>query len=120
ERKVPQVVRSGDVASDDAEGLRERPEFDLDLVLDVEVRGDATTTVAEHAFAVGVVDVDHRAKFLADPGDVAHRRDVAVHREHAIRDDEYFLRPAVDLFERALEIRYVAVSIDDPLGLRQP
>src|SRR2546426_28558 len=118
ERIVSQFVRSGDVSTDDAEGLRERAEFDLDFLLDVEVGRDAATTVAEHALAVGVVDIDHRAKFVADPGDVAHGCDVAVHREHPIRDDEDFFRPAVDLFERPFEIRDVAVSVDDSLGLR--
>src|SRR2546426_8129268 len=116
---VPQVVRPRDVSADDAQGLRERPELDLDLVLDLEVGRDAAASIAENALAVRVVDVDHGAEFLTDPRDVPDRRDVAVHREHAIGADEDLLRPTVDFFEGPLEIPDVAMSVDHALRLRQ-
>src|SRR5207237_48598 len=83
------------------------------------VQAAATAPIADDAFPVRIVDVDHRAEFLADPSDVAHGCDVAVHREHAIRDDEDLLRPAIDLLESPLEVPDVAMSVDHPLGLRQ-
>src|SRR5439155_23268842 len=80
---------------------------------------DAAAAIAENALAVRVVDVDHGAEFLTDPRDVPDRRDVAVHREHAIGDDEDLLRPAVYFFEGPLEIPDVAMSLDHALRLRQ-
>src|SRR3989304_1700313 len=50
----------GHVAADDPEGLRERPELDVDLLLDVEVGRDAAASVPEDALSVGVGDVQHR------------------------------------------------------------
>src|SRR5207247_3637477 len=56
QRVVPEVVRSGDVAADHAERLRERAQLDLDLVFDVEMRRDAPAAVPQDSFPVRVVD----------------------------------------------------------------
>src|SRR2546430_9578778 len=120
EGKVPKVVGARHVASHDAERLRERPELNLDLLLDVEVRGDAPPSLSEDAFAVRVVDEYHRAERLAQIGDLVDRRDVAVHREDAVADHEDLLRPAVGLLERPFEVAHVRVAVDDPLGLPEP
>src|SRR3989304_4575085 len=76
QRVVPQVVRARDVASDDAQRLREGAEFDVDLLLDVEVGCDPATAIPENALPVRVVDENHRAGLLRDVRDVPDGGDV--------------------------------------------
>ena len=49
---------------------------------------DAAPGLPEHADAVRVVDDDDRAVLARELDDLRQLRQVALHREHAVRDDQ--------------------------------
>ena len=65
---------------------------------------------AEHAGAVRLVDHEPRAEALAEVADRRQRRDVALHREDAVDDDEDAAAVAGRLLERALELVHAVVA----------
>ena len=92
---VAQVLRAGDVAAQDADRLGQRADLDRDPAVEPEVVDRAAAVAAEHARGVGVVDHDRRAELLGRLDDPRQRRDVAVHAEDAVGDDEdEAVRPA--------------------------
>ena len=56
--------------------------------MQTEVVDAPSTVAAQHARGVGVIDEDGRADRLGRLDDGRQGRDVAVHREHAVGDDE--------------------------------
>ena len=88
-RKSIDLVRAGDEAAAGGERLRERAHPQVDAVLDAEQLGGAGAARAEHAGAVRLVDHQPRAVGAAQLGDLRQRRDVALHREDAVDDDEH-------------------------------
>ena len=101
-----------------AERLAERADDDVDLVLEPGLGDGAAAAGAERAGAVRLVD-DHA--HVVAPGeldDLRQRRDVAVHREDAVGDDQ---RAApLGLAQAPREVVDVAVVVDEGLGPRQP
>ena len=92
-RGDPQVVdhlgRPGDEAAAGGERLGEGAHAQVDAVLDAQQLGGARAARAEHAGAVRLVDHQARAVALAQLDDVHQRRDVALHREDAVDDDQH-------------------------------
>ena len=74
--------------ADHAKGLAQRADLDMDAAVQAKVIDDAAPALAQHAFAVGVVHHEHDAMFLGDVADLVQRRDVAVHAEDAVGDDQ--------------------------------
>ncbi len=68
--------------------LLKRADLDGDPAVQPEVIDAAPARLAEHARGVGVVDHDRRAVLLGSGHDRGQRRDVAVHAEHPVGDDE--------------------------------
>ena len=110
-----------------ADGLAERPDLDRDPPVQAEVVDRAPPVAAEHAGGVGVVDEDGRAGRLGRLDDPGQWRDVAVHAEHAVGDDEdqpvglAASRPAVAdrLVEHGPQRVDVGVGVDLARRLRQ-
>ena len=97
-------------------GFREGAEFEFHLPVDVEMVHDAPATFTEDAFAVTIVDHDHGIMLFGQGHDLVQRRDVTVHGEDAIGDDELPFRTLVGnqhLFQRA----HVVVRIHRTTGL---
>ena len=88
DQDVAQVLRAGDVAAEDADGLAQRPDLDRDAAVEPEVVDRAAAVAPEDARGVGVVDEDRRVGRLGRLDDPGQRGDVAVHAEHAVGDDE--------------------------------
>ena len=65
---------------------------------------------AEHAGAVRLVDHQPRAVALAEVADLRQRRDVALHREDAVDDDEDAAAVARRALERLLELVEAVVA----------
>ena len=84
----PQGLRSGDVATEHADRLRERADLDVHPAVEVEMVDAAPAVPPEHPGRVGVIDVDDRVVLLGQLDDLRQLGDVAVHAEHAIGDDE--------------------------------
>ena len=88
--------------------------------LDAEQLGGAGAARAEHAGAVGLVDHQARAVALAQLADLAQRRDVALHREDAVDDDQHaaavVLRRAASI---VLELVQAVVAERAQLGARE-
>ena len=76
---------------------------------------DAAAARAQHALAVGVVHHERDAVLLGHRGDFVQRRDVAVHAEDAVGDDEPPGSRA-GLLNRAAQVRHVGVRIANDLG----
>ena len=74
---------------------------------------------AEHAGRVGLVDHEPRAEALAQVADRRQRGDVALHREHAVDDDEDAAAVAGRLLERALELVHAVVAEGAQLRARR-
>ena len=85
---VLEVLPAGDVAAHHADGLGQRADLDVDAAVEVEVVDRAAAVAAEHARRVRVVDHDRRFVPVGDVADAGQRRDVAVHREDAVGDDQ--------------------------------
>ena len=50
---------SGDHAAHDAKGLAHRADFDIDTAVQAKMIDNAAPTLAQHAFAVGVINHEH-------------------------------------------------------------
>ena len=96
------------------------PTIDVDLAVEPGLGDGAAAAGAERAGAVRLVD-DHAGVVAAgELDDLGQRGDVAVHREHAVGDDQ---RAApLGLAQAPREVVDVAVLVDEGLGpgRRQP
>ena len=111
-------VVAGDERAVGAERLAERADDHVDLALEPGLGDGAAAARPERAGAVRVVD--HHAHVVAprELDDLLERRDVAVHREHAVGHDQ---RPAVVRVAQAPgQVVDVAVAVDERLGAREP
>ena len=117
-----------DVAAQHADGLAECPDLDRHAPVQAEMVDRAPSVPAEDAGGMGVVDEHRRACRLGRLDDPGEWRDVAVHAEHAIGDDEDQpvglaapRAPVADrLVEDAAERLDVGVGIDLARRLREP
>ncbi len=64
------------------------PIADVNPVLDAQVFGHAPAVAAENAGGVGLVHQQHRLVPLGQVGQFGQRRQVAVHAEQAVGDDQ--------------------------------
>jgi hypothetical protein len=80
--------RAGHVPAERPDRLRQRSDLDGDPAVQVEMVDAPSPVAPEDARRVGVVDHDGRTELLGRLDDAGERRDVAVHREHAVGHDE--------------------------------
>jgi hypothetical protein len=85
----------------------------------VPIRRSTRSARAEHAGGVRLVDHEARPEALAQVADGLERGDVALHREHAVDDDEDPAVVAAGLLERALELVHAVVAVRAELRARQ-
>ena len=112
---IDQPRAARDVAAHDAYGLGERAELDVELLVDAEVVRRAAPA-AENARAVRVVHHDGRIVLLGQIDDSGQRRDIAVHAEDAVRDDQPLLDSQTHrTLEAVLQRVQVLVLVDRPL-----
>ena len=90
----------------------------VDLVLQPGLGEGAAAARSERAGAVGVVDDGAQAVALGELDDLLQGSDVAVHREHAVGDDQG--AAALGVADAPLEVLDVGVVIDEHVGARQP
>ena len=110
---VADLLRRGDVpAGRAAERLAERPGDDVDLAEEAEVLDGAATRLAEDADAVRVVDDDDGVVLARELDDLGQLREIAFHREHAVRDDQ-LPRVARRGGEAVAQRVHVRVRVDD-------
>ncbi len=82
------LLAGGESADRAAEALAQRAGEDLDLAAQVELLGGAAARLADHAGRVRLVDHHHGIVLRSEGVDLIERSDVAVHREHAVGDDQ--------------------------------
>ena len=111
---------AGDVRAIDAERLAEGPELQVDAPGDSRLVSGAGTMPAEHAGAMGIVDEQCRTVVLLELDDPGQWRDVTVHAEHRVGDDEHAASGPARTRELALEIIEVAVRVPQDLGAGKP
>ena len=109
-------VVAGHEAAVGAEGLGERAGDDVDLALEAGLGDGAAAVGAEGAERVGLVDQHADVVAVAQVDDLAQRRDVAVHAEHAVGGDQG--RAAVALAQGPGQVVGVGVAVGHHLGAR--
>ena len=124
---LAQCLGPGDVAAESADGLRQRTDLDGDAAVEAEMVDGAAAVPTEDARGMGVVDHDGRTELLGRLDHAGEWRDVAIHREDAVGDDQdqpivAAARPPVlaSLAEHLAERGHVGVGIDLARRLRQP
>ena len=90
--------------------------IDVDLAEEAEVLDRSASRLAEDADAVRVVDDDDRVVLARELDDLGQLREVALHREDAVRDDQ-LARVARSGREPVAQRAHVRVRVDD---LRRP
>ena len=75
----------------------------------------ASSVAAEHAGSVRVVDHHDRAVFLGRLAQAGQRADVAVHREHAVGDQQLLPRLVLHAGELLFGVGNVFVTEDENL-----
>jgi hypothetical protein len=104
-----------------AERLAERARHQVDTIADSEELGRARSGRAQDAGGMGVVHHHQCVVLLGHRAQVTEGRDVAVHREHAVGDDEDAARTGGPRGRQlSVEVPQVAVRVAEPLRLRQP
>ena len=117
---IDQVLRPADVAAQRADGLRQRAHLHVDAAVHVEVVDRPAAVAAQHARGVGVVDHHDGAVLLGQGGELVHRADVAVHREHAVGDDQLVAGLVLRSPAAVPRSGDVLVAKDLDLGAREP
>ena len=113
--KIAQRGRRGDIAADDAEGLRQCPFDHRQPMTDAEAPGNPAAARAVEPDRMDLVEIGHGAKGLGRVAQFGNRRDVAIHRVDRLKGDE--LGPGgVDPGEQAAEILGVVMGEDVLLG----
>jgi hypothetical protein len=102
-----------------AERLAEGAGHEVHTVAHAEELWCAGAGRAQDAGSMRVVDHHQRAVLLRHRAQLIERGDVAVHREHAVGDDERASRTGSGRQLRR-EVPHVAVLVAEPLRLRQP
>ena len=101
-----------------AERLAQRADDHVDLALEPGLGDRAAAARAQRAGAVRLVDHHARVVAAGELDDLGQRRDVAVHREDAVGDDQR--AAAVGLAQAPREVLDVAVVVDEGLRPGEP
>ena len=113
------MLRPRDEPAEDADRLRERPHLDIHSAVQAEVVDGPAPVLAQHPRRVGVVDHHDGAVLVRDLDQRWKRCDVAVHREHAVGDQELVASRRLRLGEERVGRGRVLVREDLDLGPRQ-
>ena len=85
---LAQGDRSRHVPTQDPDGLAQRADLDGDAAMQPEVVDRAAAVPPEHTAGMGVVDHDGRAEVLGRSDHLGEWRDIAIHGEDPVRDDQ--------------------------------
>ncbi len=89
---MPKLVddsrRATHVTADTAESLGQRAHLGSDRVAHAEMIDNSPPVAADDPFAVGVVDHQHGCRRAHNRRDAVERRQIAVHRENPVGDDQ--------------------------------
>ena len=108
DQEVAHRLGPRDIAAQHPDRLGERSHLEVDAPIEAEVADRAPPVLAQDAAGVRVVDHNQRLEPLGPLDDRRQRRDVAVHAEDAVGDDQLDPLVAV-LLEMALEVVHVAM-----------
>src|SRR5882724_1250415 len=86
--KVDHFARAADVSTENADGLRQRTNLNINAAVDIEMVYGAAAVAAENAGGVRVVDHHDGTVFFGEVAECGERADVAVHGEDAVGDQE--------------------------------
>ena len=86
--KIDEIARSANISAERANGLRQSSHLNIHAPVHFEMIDRAAAVAAEHAGGVGVVDHHDGAVFFRNIAQAGQRADVAIHREHAVGDQQ--------------------------------
>src|SRR2546426_10238351 len=115
---VNQIARAADVSSHGADGLAERADLNVYAAVAAGMVHRAAPTAPENAGGMGVVHHHDAIVFFRQVAELRQRRDVAVHGEDAIGDQQLVAGEIFRLFASALAIGdvFVLENLDGGLG----
>ena len=98
--KLDERPRPGDVASERADGFRQRPDLNIDAAVQSEVVDRSAAFSAEHAARMRIVHHHDAAELVGQIAESRQCAEIAVHAEDAVGDQQRALS-ARQLFENA-------------------
>src|SRR5208282_3639209 len=113
--KIDQIARTADVAAESADRFRQGSNLNVDAPVHPEMIDGAASVAAEHTGSVRVVDHHDCAVFLSRLAQPGQRADVAVHREHAVGDQQLFPRVILHAGELLFGVGDIFVAEDENL-----
>src|SRR5260370_42664461 len=87
-QEIDQIAAAADVATQYADRLRKRSHLNVHSTVKPKMVDRATAGAPEDTGRVSVVDHHDRAVSLRDFDQGGQRRDVAIHREHAVGNEQ--------------------------------
>jgi hypothetical protein len=104
---IAHAFRTRYVGAKAAERLGEGADHDVSLAR------KTAPPLAQNPGGMRVVHDQHRVINACEPRDLRHRRDVAIHREHALRKNEFRTAMRLILSQKLGEMAGVAVPVSD-------
>src|SRR5271166_3729562 len=114
-KKIDQIASAAHISPEGADRLRQSTNLDVDTPVHPEVIDRATPVAAEYAGSVRVIHHHDRATFFGRLAQAGKRADVAIHREHAVGDQQLFPRLILHGGELLLSVGNVLMPEDENL-----
>src|SRR5262245_39415918 len=85
---VDEPLRTGDKPTVATVSFAQSTDADVNVLFDIHFLAKSATVLSKDAGRVGFVHQEHRTEFGCDFRQLLERREIAVHREERVRDDE--------------------------------
>ena len=115
-QKLDQVAAAADIPAQHADRFRQRPHLNVHAPMQAEMIDGAAAVPPQHAGRVRIIHHHDRAVLLRRFHQAGQRADVAVHGEHAIRDQQLAAGRAVQFGQNLLRRGHVLVREHMDLG----
>jgi len=117
---VDEVLGAADIAAEDADGLGEGADLDIDAAVKPEVVDGAATVAAEDAGGVSVIDHHDGAVLFGQFNEGREGADVAFHREDPVGDEELAAGDAIEGGEFGFGDGDIGMGEDVDFGAGEP
>ena len=91
-QELDQVAAAANITAEHADGFRKRSHLDVHAAMQTEVVDGAAAVSSQHAGSMRIVDHHDGAMPFGGFHQPGQRADIAVHREHAVGDEQLAAR----------------------------
>ena len=106
-------------SADHAKSLAKSADLNVHLVVELEMVHDAASAFPQNAFAVSVINHGHQVKFSCNFHEFVEGGVIAVHREHAVADNQTAPIAAGSLLDNPSEVGGVTMRVAVDLCSRE-